>query len=454
MLKKVNNYTGKMMKKLLFPIFLLICSIGISQDPEPIVLVEKLENVNSTSDELMPIFSHDGKTMYYVRGFHPDNAGGVKGGQDIWFAELQEDSTWGEPKRFDKPLNNDQDNSVCGISADGKTLYLDNIYDARNNMHPGLSASKLNEKGEWSKAKAVEIKDFKPKPPFLEFSFPETVDKVLLISQENEDTTQKEDLYVSMQDAEGNWKKPLHMGSVLNSSGYEFAPFLDKDGKTLFFASSGQGGYGGSDLFKSTRLDDSWTNWSEPENLGPVINSDGFDAYYCTDTYGRAYFVRGTLSAGDDDIYSITYEYPEPKVIAKADSELVVKTVAVVPDPEPEVVVVPEPFDEKFLVLFDYDKAVITAKAKEVLKRVVATLLENDERNINVTGHTCDLGASEYNQRLSERRAKAVLTYLKAHGVKENRIKAYSRGLNQPKVENTTEENRAQNRRAEIHVFE
>lgn len=441
------------MKNYILPLFLLIYSFGISQETQ--LVIEKLSNVNSTSDELMPVFSYDGKTMYFVRGFHPLNDGGTKGGQDIWFSALQDDSTWGTPTRFEKPLNNEQDNSVCGISHDGKTLYLDNIYDSKKRMHPGLSVSKQDAKGKWGKPETVVIDEFHPEPPFLEFSFPETVPNVLLISMENEDTIQMEDLYVAFKGTEGTWKKPVHMGAVLNTTGYEFAPYLDKDGKTLYFASNGHGGEGESDIFKSTRLDDSWTNWSEPENLGPQINSSGFEAYYTTDILGRAYFVSGNLSDGDDDIYMITFVEPEPVVVAAVDSVVVFKAPIVEPVEELPVFVESEyPFRKKFIVYFDYDKSILTAKSVEELKQVLKVLNEDPKRKINVFGHTCDLGNLAYNQKLSKQRAHAVLSFFNNKGIELERINPSYFGFSQPKVENDSDENRALNRRAEIFIYE
>jgi outer membrane protein OmpA-like peptidoglycan-associated protein len=445
----VKLYTGKIMKKLLLPIMILVLSASFGQEMKTVVT--KLTKVNSTSDELMPVFSYDGKTMYYVRGSHPENDGGTHGGQDIWYSELQEDSSWGAPERFEQPLNNVQDNSVCGISPDGNTLYLDNIYDSKKKMHPGLSKSVKQPNGKWGKPETVNVNEFIPKPPFLEYSFPESNHNVLLISAENEDTSRKEDLYVSIKGENGEWKKPIHMGDVINSAGYEIAPFLARDGKTLYFASNGFGGEGSCDMFKSTRLDNTWTNWSKPENLGPELNTTGFDAYYTIDAFGRAYFASGSLEDGDDDIYMVTYEKIEPEVVAVIEPE---------PEPEPEPVVVPDPepfvpkYDEKFSVYFDLDKSDIKSKYKKTVQDVLVALNKDDSRMVTVVGHTCDRGSKEYNQKLSEKRSNAVVSYLLANGVSEDRIKYFAEGMFKPKVENSTEENREQNRRAEIHVYE
>jgi outer membrane protein OmpA-like peptidoglycan-associated protein len=106
---------------------------------------------------------------------------------------------------------------------------------------------------------------------------------------------------------------------VVNTSGADFAPFLAADGKTLYFASEGHKGFGGSDIFYSRRLDDSWKNWSKPINLGPSVNSKTWDAYYSISAKGDyAYFVSSNEQNGSKDIYRIKLPdqlRPDPVVL-------------------------------------------------------------------------------------------------------------------------------------------
>ncbi|MEJ7662415.1 MAG: hypothetical protein WKG07_24040 [Hymenobacter sp.] len=80
---------------------------------------------------------------------------------------------------------------------------------------------------------------------------------------------------------------PAQPGAQREHQKADFAPFLAPDEKTLYFASEGRGGYGKSDIFYTKRLDDTWTNWSPPRNLGSVVNSPDFDAYYTVSAAGR-----------------------------------------------------------------------------------------------------------------------------------------------------------------------
>ena len=100
--------------------------------------------------------------------------------------------------------------------------------------------------------------------------------------------------------------------------------------------------------------------------------------------------------------------------------------------------------------LFDFDSSEISADAYENLDFIVKYLEENPNVKVKVAGHTDDIGTEEYNQGLSERRANAVAGYFVNKGVAKDRVSAAGYGKSQPKVDNATEEGRAQNRRTEF----
>jgi outer membrane protein OmpA-like peptidoglycan-associated protein len=69
----------------------------------------------------------------------------------------------------------------------------------------------------------------------------------------------------------------------------------------LYFSSKGFSGYGGSDIYRSIRLDDTWTNWTEPENLGPEINSKFDDLFFNIPSSSEyAYFSKGVTDNNID----------------------------------------------------------------------------------------------------------------------------------------------------------
>jgi outer membrane protein OmpA-like peptidoglycan-associated protein/flagellar hook assembly protein FlgD len=101
-------------------------------------------------------------------------------------------------------------------------------------------------------------------------------------------------------------------------------------------------------------------------------------------------------------------------------------------------------------IQFDYDKAVILAQGKKILNRVAAIFDKYEKYKILVEGHTDDIGNDDYNLKLSERRAQAVLDYLVSKGVERDRLKVRGMGETAPFVANKDEESRRKNRRVEF----
>ncbi|GCC51243.1 hypothetical protein SanaruYs_14640 [Chryseotalea sanaruensis] len=265
------------------------------------------ENVNSEYSELNPLLSPDGKTLYFSRKNHPENVGGVTDKEDIWYSELDSTGHWKLAQNL-TPLNNPGPNFINYISSvtpDGKSaiVLLGNQYSEKGKMLAGVSVS-TNVGGNWTKPEALKITD--------DYNFNEKVNyfmannrRTLLMSVEREDSEGDRDLYVSFQNTDSSWTKPLNLGKNINTASEESSPFLAADDKTLYFSSKGFSGYGGSDIYMSKRLDDTWTSWSEPENLGPEINSPQEDVFFNIPANSDyAYYSRG-ITETNTDIYRV-----------------------------------------------------------------------------------------------------------------------------------------------------
>ena len=133
------------------------------------------------------------------------------------------------------------------------------------------------------------------------------------------ETRGSKDLYVSFLEPDSVWSEPKNMGNIINTAEDEFTPFLASDNKALYFSTKGHAGYGENDIFVSRRLDETWTNWSEPVNLGPTINSTGWDGYFTIPASGEfAYLCSQNDSFGYEDIFRIKLpeaNKPEPVAI-------------------------------------------------------------------------------------------------------------------------------------------
>jgi outer membrane protein OmpA-like peptidoglycan-associated protein len=103
-------------------------------------------------------------------------------------------------------------------------------------------------------------------------------------------------------------------------------------------------------------------------------------------------------------------------------------------------------------ITFGFNSSDITSQATSALDSVANVLNKYPDSTITVTGYTDDTGADAYNQRLSERRASSVGGYLSQHGVSGARLSQQGMGERNPKVPNTSEENRSQNRRVELAI--
>ena len=298
------------------------------------ILIEVLDNnVNSEYKELNPLLSPDGKTLYFSRQNHPQNIGGVKDKEDIWYSELDSAGRWQLAQNLGA-LNNEGPNFINTIKAvtpDGKSaimVLLGNKYLDNGKMLAGVSIS-TNVGGVWSKPVALNI--------INDYNYAEKANyfladnrKTLLMSVERDDSQGDRDLYVTFMNADSSWSEPVNLGDVVNSAGEESAPFLASDDKTLYFSSTGFSGYGGNDIYVTRRLDDTWTNWSEPENLGPEINSPLEDLFFNIPAASEfAYYSRG-LSETNADIFRVklpivkspdTYVTVKGKVIDKTTGE-------------------------------------------------------------------------------------------------------------------------------------
>ena len=288
------------------------------------LITERLdENVNSEFTELNPILTPDGKTLYFSRKNHPGNIGGVNDKEDIWYSELGPDGKWTLAKNMGPQFNNELPNFVNAVSSatpDGKSvlMLLGNRYLDHGKMLAGVSMSD-NINGTWSSPKALQIENdynYNEKANY----FMANTRKSLLMSIEREDSRGGRDLYVSFPKNDSVWSEPMNLGAIVNTSGEDTSPFLASDDKTLYFSSNGFSGYGGSDIFISRRLDDTWTNWTAPQNMGPDINSKLDDLFFNIPASSEfAYYSRG-MTEDNADIFRVKlpmFKSPEPVVLVK-----------------------------------------------------------------------------------------------------------------------------------------
>ena len=104
-------------------------------------------------------------------------------------------------------------------------------------------------------------------------------------------------------------------------------------------------------------------------------------------------------------------------------------------------------------LLFDYNSDRIKPTAAENLRNLARSLNNYPNTDLVIVGHTDDIGSDQFNQDLSQRRARAAASYLASLGVSSGRLRTYGRGEAEPVAANTSEPGRAQNRRVEVAIF-
>ncbi len=281
--------------------------------------VENLgDSINSPYDELGPIISPDGRTLYFVIDGHPQNTFGKEGSQDIWYARRRPGGGWTKALRMPEPFNLGQYNSVESVTPDGNTIIIRGAYKRGRLKGEGFSTVHRM-KGGWSEPEQLVIDGFNDlNKGIYTNAFLTNDGRTLLLAFSETKKSEANDLYVSYQKPDGTWSRPKRMGN-LNTPGSEDTPFLAADGITLYFTSDRPGGLGSHDMYMTRRLDDSWEKWSEPKNMGAPINTSDWDSYYSIDATGEfAYLVSGKFSNRGSDIVRVKLKEefrPEPVVL-------------------------------------------------------------------------------------------------------------------------------------------
>lgn len=257
-----------------------------------------------------PVVSEDEDLILFCTRRPPNGKKNLDGTfyEDIYFTTATgKDSSWVPAIMIDKSsgyiseeINNGKAHvAPVSISPDGKTLY---IYKENS-----IWKSVKNAEGQWSipirMNQNVNIGEANPSI----FITPDEKE-MFIVSQGVSDGFGERDIYYSVKDENGNWKKPVNMGPKINTPYKEDAPYLSKDGKSLYFASQGHNSMGGFDIFRSERNLNG--EWGEAKNIGTPVNSAGDDIYYVENEEGTlAYYASMRPgSYGYLDIYTAKYD--------------------------------------------------------------------------------------------------------------------------------------------------
>ena len=471
------------------------------------------DRVNSNFDDLGPIISTDGKTLYFARQNVEGNVGGITDAEDIWFSSFEK-GMWGFARNMGKPINSPAPDNLIAVGSDNNTMLF--------KLPDGLAFRYRAQNG-WTDYEQMNLNLNNESDHFvgsLSSDGNTLIFSAMMRSNLFYDAKRMEnDLFVSTRDSLGKWSNPINLGNAINTAGEESSPFLSADGKTLYFATNGRPGYGDLDIFISQRTGDGWKDWSEPLNLGASINSPSFDAYYTIPAAGNyAYFVSYDGGFGKADIFRVKLgESVRPKPVVLVHGKVVNKKTnlpvgaSIVfedlstnkkagearSDPKTGAYQIVLPFGanygfmakaegffsvrenlntkgmqqfkeldlDLFLVpieigetvklnnvFFDPGLATLQRESFAELNSLAAMMKHNGEIQIEIGGHTDLRGTAEATQKLSEDRVASVKEYLVQRGVGANRIIGVGYGATKPVAPSDTEENRLKNRRVEFKI--
>lgn len=329
--------------------FLLFFLLFYLSAEAQIYKVEPLNNGINTPkyDEISPVVSIDGKTIFFTRSAYPlfDKTLKLEGeniaaklnkndynkklaeifseisgkkvhdaqrssfNQDIWMARTVFDDfeLIVHPKY---PLNNALPNSVCAITPNGNELVVINRFSKFGGLQKGFSVCRKGADKKWSFPEPIEIKNYSNVNSDVNLAM-SSDGNTMVLSMQGKDSYGKNDLYICFKTGLNEWSEPRNLGSKINTPYKEITPFVSADGKKIFFASNRPGTLGGNDIFYVEKIGEGWDNWTAPIRFVEPINSDSDDSQpYFNSATGYIYFASNRN--GSMDIFRSQLMPPNP----------------------------------------------------------------------------------------------------------------------------------------------
>ena len=248
--------------------------------------------------------------MAISRSNHPYNQGGKSDTGDIWRSML-DSGVWTSTNWH--VLNTEHFSSPVGYTNDGSALIFSKVETKGGTLNTELWVYSNDQ------SHKLDVQYFKNKSSHQSGCL-SADNRYMIISMESGATQGVEDLYVLTRDGK-SWSAPKNMGAGINTKFQEITPFLSADSKTLYFATNGRKGEGSFDIYVSKRLDESWSNWSNPENLGPHVNSQGRETSFSFLADSEfAYYISTQNSDGYGDVRRIKFRQDSTIVARKIDT--------------------------------------------------------------------------------------------------------------------------------------
>jgi outer membrane protein OmpA-like peptidoglycan-associated protein len=437
--------------------------------------------VNSDDHDATAGLSPDGQKLYVYRPTH---------GGDLYESELKGDK-WTEPERMNKNINSEGHESSVSLSFDGKKLYF--ISDKEGGLgNRDIWISTVDQKGKWGVSTNIGAPINTIYGEEGVFVHPDG--KTIYFSSQGHSSMGGYDIFKSVF-KDGKWGEPENLGWPINGPDDDVFFVISADGKHGYYASNKVDGNGEKDIYKITFLgpekpfalsneDNLLAGLAQPvksvEALKPVEiktaqvtllkgtvtdkiskaplgatielvdNGTGQNiATFTANSSSGKYLV--TLPSGKNYgiavkmdgylFHSENFDIPQSGVYQEVTKDVELEKIAV-----GSAIVLRN-------VFFDYNKSTLKPESFVELDRLVKIMQENPTIRIELSGHTDNVGTEEYNQKLSENRAKSCMDYLVSKGVSASRIEFKGYGEMRPIDTNETEVGKANNRRTEFKIL-
>jgi outer membrane protein OmpA-like peptidoglycan-associated protein len=304
---------------------LLTCNITFSQQKTAsgklnrFVAYSISDEINTSYDEINPVFSSDGNTIYFSRVNHPENHYGDFRSQDIWYSELQGNGSWGEPLRVEATFNENRYNTIYSITVNGDYLISGEYSKKGKYKKRGLSI--VTKSGNtWTLPVSLKVPKISKKDKGLISSYFLSKDgeSMLLSYSSGWQQVNTRKLRYSYKKESGKWKAPkaIKNKELSKRFGSIESPFISDDGETLYFSAYGRKKSDSykSDIYKMSKSGASLNKWSNLEKVDDVINSSYWENYFKLFN-GDNWAVFTKADVGDDaDIFIVKLTEPKPYV--------------------------------------------------------------------------------------------------------------------------------------------
>lgn len=280
-----------------------LISNAVDFDPKPV------QRISSPKDEYLASISPDQQTMYFTRREEKINrkdgpAAKVRMVEEFSHAERKDNGEFTPGEPMPDPFNSGYNEGGPTITANNTELYFTVCQDMKGYKNCDIYYSEKDAFGYWSTPRSIGDNVNQRNTWESQPSVSANGD-VLYFTSNREGGIGGLDLYMIRKLEDGSWSDPENLGPVINTRENEKAPFIHSDSQTLYFASDGHTGLGGYDIYYASRSD---TSWNQPQNLGYPINTEEDELGLFVSLDGRtAYFASKKFSSARGwDIYSFS----------------------------------------------------------------------------------------------------------------------------------------------------